>query len=373
MACAACRPARRRRRHLPNFYAGAPVEFLGIGSVAVGFAFRDILQNFLAGILLLLTEPFRIGDQIVVGSYEGTVEEIQTRATMIQTYDGRRVVIPNADLFVDSVIVNTANESRRLEYILGIGYGDDVEEARQLIYAALVKCSTVLLEPKAEVLLSELAPSSVNLLVRWWIAPPRRRDAFDSKDEVLTAIKQQMNAHGVDCLILPTRCSSTTKQKKLTVTVCASAKAGLPVMVTRPRASAVTSGRPAAPGVQGDRMPGAQVIERLPHEHHRNERWRGEIARAKQARLWFMGRPVKSMMGYGGSDRAGAWHHGNITAFANQRKAAGSCSTWSAHSSTRVFDGGFGAQGASLLVTLLDAGGFVVDLQRRGDLLSERS
>lgn len=182
----------------PTFTPARLIEFLGIGSVAVGFAFRDILQNFLAGILLLLTEPFRIGDQIVVGSYEGTVEEIQTRATMIQTYDGRRVVIPNADLFVDSVIVNTANESRRLEYILGIGYGDDVEEARQLIYAALVKCSTVLLEPKAEVLLSELAPSSVNLLVRWWIAPPRRRDAFDSKDEVLTAIKQQMNAHGVD-------------------------------------------------------------------------------------------------------------------------------------------------------------------------------
>ncbi len=182
----------------PTFTPAGMIEFLGIGSVAIGFAFRDILQNFLAGILLLLTEPFRIGDQIVVGSYEGTVEEIQTRATMIRTYDGRRVVIPNADLFVDSVIVNTANESRRLQYLLGIGYGDDVEEARQLVYAALQGCTTVLPAPKPEVLLVELAPSSVNLLVRWWISPPRRRDTFDSQDEVLAAIKQQMKAHGVD-------------------------------------------------------------------------------------------------------------------------------------------------------------------------------
>jgi len=182
----------------PTFTPAGMIEFLGIGSVAIGFAFRDILQNFLAGILLLVTEPFRIGDQIVVGSYEGTVEEIQTRATMIRTYDGRRVVIPNADLFVDSVIVNTASEVRRLDYIVGIGYGDDVEEARQLVYTALRDCSTVLSVPKPEVLLVELAPASVNLLIRWWITPPRRRDVLDSKDEVLTAIKQQMKTHGVD-------------------------------------------------------------------------------------------------------------------------------------------------------------------------------
>lgn len=86
----------------PNLTPARMIEFLGIGSVAIGFAFRDILQNFLAGILLLLAEPFRIGDQIIVGNYEGTVEDIQTRATMIRTYDGRRVVIPNTDLFVGS-------------------------------------------------------------------------------------------------------------------------------------------------------------------------------------------------------------------------------------------------------------------------------
>jgi small conductance mechanosensitive channel len=182
----------------PNFTPARMIEFLGIGSVAIGFAFRDILQNFLAGILLLITEPFRIGDQIVVGSYEGTVEEIQTRATLLKTYDGRRVVIPNADLFVDSVTVNTAFEKRRIEYDVGIGYGDDVEKARRLIAAALGGCSSVLDDPAPEVLVIEFAPSSVNLRVRWWIEPPRLRDAFDSQDEVLTAVKQSLTEHGID-------------------------------------------------------------------------------------------------------------------------------------------------------------------------------
>jgi hypothetical protein len=121
----------------PNFTPASLLQFLGIGSVAIGFAFRDVLQNYLAGILLLLTEPFRIGDQIRFGSYEGTVEEIQTRATLLKTYDGRRVVIPNSELFTNSVVVNTAFEVRRLEYDVGIGYGDDVERARALILEAL--------------------------------------------------------------------------------------------------------------------------------------------------------------------------------------------------------------------------------------------
>ncbi len=83
---------------IPSFKPGQLIQILGIGSVAIGFAFRDILQNFLAGLLILLTEPFRIDDQIIIGNYEGTVENIETRATFLRTYDGRRVVIPNSTL-----------------------------------------------------------------------------------------------------------------------------------------------------------------------------------------------------------------------------------------------------------------------------------
>jgi small conductance mechanosensitive channel len=89
---------------IPTFRAGDLVQLLGISGVAIGFAFRDILQNFLAGILILLTEPFQIDDQIVFKNFEGTVESIQTRATTIRTYDGRRIVIPNSELFTIAVI-----------------------------------------------------------------------------------------------------------------------------------------------------------------------------------------------------------------------------------------------------------------------------
>lgn len=83
----------------PSVKPSTVISSLGIGSVAIGFAFKDILQNLLAGILLLINRPYRRGDQIVVKDYEGTVEHIQSRATLIKTYDGRRVIIPNSDVY----------------------------------------------------------------------------------------------------------------------------------------------------------------------------------------------------------------------------------------------------------------------------------
>ncbi|HKV08856.1 MAG TPA: mechanosensitive ion channel family protein [Thermoanaerobaculia bacterium] len=183
---------------LPTFRPGQLVQLLGIGSVAIGFAFRDILQNFLAGILLLLTEPFKIGDQIRFGEYEGIVEDVQTRATMIRTYDSRRIVIPNAELFTHSVTVNTAFPHRRLEYDVGIGYGDDVERAKELMLEAVRGVSGVLADPAPDVLLVGFGSSSVNLRARWWIEPPRRSDALDSQDGVLRAIKKTLSEHGID-------------------------------------------------------------------------------------------------------------------------------------------------------------------------------
>jgi small-conductance mechanosensitive channel len=189
---------------LPTFKPGDVVQVLGISSVAIGFAFRDILQNFLAGLLLLITQPFRIGDQIAASGYEGTVEDIQTRATFIRTYDGRRVVVPNADLFTDTVVVNTAFAQRRLEYDVGIGYGDAIEDARQVILDAIRAVDGVLTEPPPDVLVMEFASAAVNLRARWWIAPPKQADALDARDQVLTAIRAALSAHGID-LPFPTQ------------------------------------------------------------------------------------------------------------------------------------------------------------------------
>jgi small-conductance mechanosensitive channel len=189
---------------IPSFKAGDLIQLLGISGVAIGFAFRDILQNFLAGILILLTEPFRIGDQIIVKNFEGTVEEIQTRATTIKTYDGRRIVIPNSELFTESVTVNTAFDCRRLEYDVGIGYGDNIDQAKELMLEAVYGVDEVLKDPAPDVLVMELAESTVNIRVRWWINPPRRADALDSRDKVLTAIKKKLTANGID-LPFPTQ------------------------------------------------------------------------------------------------------------------------------------------------------------------------
>jgi small-conductance mechanosensitive channel len=172
--------------------------------VAFGFAFRDVLQNYLAGILLLLTRPFRIGDQIAFGTFEGTVEDIQTRATFIRTYDGRRVVIPNAELFTGAVVVNTAFEVRRIECDVGIGYGDDVGKAKALILQTLRSLPAAVEEPAPDVLAWAFAESSITLRVRWWVRPPRRGDALDARDAVITAVRSELLAHGVD-LPFPTR------------------------------------------------------------------------------------------------------------------------------------------------------------------------
>jgi small conductance mechanosensitive channel len=184
---------------IPTFKAGDLIQLLGISGVAIGFAFRDILQNFLAGILILLTEPFQLDDQIVFNEYEGTVENIQTRATTIRTYDGRRIVIPNSELFTNSVTVNTAFESRRMEYDVGIGYGDNIDEAKRLMLEAIYSVDEVLRDPAPDVLALELAESSVNIRVRWWITPPRRMDDLSSRDKVISAIKQKVYVeNGID-------------------------------------------------------------------------------------------------------------------------------------------------------------------------------
>ncbi|GAB2468603.1 transporter [Hymenobacter qilianensis] len=183
---------------LPGFTPASLVSALGVGGIAIGFAFKDIFQNFLAGILLLLTEPFKITDQIKYKDFEGTVESIQMRATTIKTYDGRRVVIPNAELFTNAVTVNTAYDMRRLQYDVGIGYGDDIAQARKLMLEAVEEVEGILREPAPETLVMELAESSVNIRVRWWVNPPRQADVLDAQDKVLESIKNKLTANGID-------------------------------------------------------------------------------------------------------------------------------------------------------------------------------
>jgi small-conductance mechanosensitive channel len=177
-----------------------PVDLLagfGIGSIAFGFAFKDILQNWLAGLLLLFREPFRVGDQVIVGPHEGTVERIETRSTNIRTYDGRRVLIPNSNVYTQAVTINTAFTTRRNEYLLGIGYGDDIGRARDVILGALRDVEGVERDPGPLVLPWALDPSWVTLKIWWW-THSRRVDVVLIRARVIETLKHALDDAGID-------------------------------------------------------------------------------------------------------------------------------------------------------------------------------
>jgi small conductance mechanosensitive channel len=179
----------------PSFQAGDLIKLLGIGSVAIGFAFQNILQNFLAGLLLLWSQPFRVGDEIKLDSFEGTVQEIQARATIIKTYDERRVVVPNADLFTRSVIVNTASDARRWEYDFTVAHVQETTEIKSRIVTAMRNTSGTLADPAPEVLVSDLSDLDagvVRLRALWWTKASRQHQMLTSYDAVLTAIQRTL-------------------------------------------------------------------------------------------------------------------------------------------------------------------------------------
>ena len=154
---------------IPGFTPSQLIGALGIGSVAIGFAFKDIFQNLLSGVLILLSEPFRIGADIVVHGMEGNVEDIQIRATFLRSPDGRRIVIPNATVYTSAVTVNNAYQRRRCEFMVGIGYEDNIQQAKDIILKILDHNRNVLSPPASSVNVTALADFSINLTVRWWV------------------------------------------------------------------------------------------------------------------------------------------------------------------------------------------------------------
>lgn len=177
----------------PSFTANSLVQTLGIGGVAVGFAFKDIFQNFLAGVIILISRPFRIGDAIAVKGYEGTVEDIQTRATMIRTYDNQRIVIPNSTVFTQEVKVISAFESRRVEVEFTLDYGADLERAKTTIVDALRSIEGIDESPAPDVLAMNFGDSGLVLRMRYWITPSKA-DFLKVRDAAMTAVKNALQA-----------------------------------------------------------------------------------------------------------------------------------------------------------------------------------
>lgn len=152
---------------------GSIATTLGISGFVLGFAFKDILSHFFAGLMLLLGRQFHIGDQIVVKEYEGTVERIELRALYLRTYDNRLVIIPNGDVLTSAVTSNTASLLRRSEFIVGIGYGDDIDRACEIALRTVQGVEGVAVEPEPDVLIDDLAASTVNLKIRFYASSQR--------------------------------------------------------------------------------------------------------------------------------------------------------------------------------------------------------
>lgn len=179
---------------LPNFRPVDLLAGLGFASVAIGFALKEILQNLFAGTLMLWRKPFLIGDEIRAQNFSGVVEDINVRATKIRTYEGTEAVIPNSQIYTNPVEVFTANQLRRVELIVGIGYPDSITRAKELILAVLDNLDGV---SAPAVYVTTLAPSSVDLRIHFWTGA-QQSNILAKRDSALLQIKSALDKEGID-------------------------------------------------------------------------------------------------------------------------------------------------------------------------------
>ncbi len=170
---------------------------LGLTSVAIGFSLKDVLSNYISGVILLAARPFRISDQVVIGSYEGTIVQIQLRATTMRTYDGRLVYIPNQEVFQSSITNNTASPIRRSDVVVGIDYNADLNKAQRILTEALKQVEGLEADPPPQILVEELAASTVNLKVRFWVNS-RQRSFLQVTSKVTQVIKEYLEAADIE-------------------------------------------------------------------------------------------------------------------------------------------------------------------------------
>lgn len=182
---------------LPSLHPADLLASLGIGSLALGFAFKEILQNWMAGLLILLRLPFRRGDQISINGAEGTVQRIEPRATIIQTYDGRDIVIPNTIVYTSMVIVNTSRKTRRIEIDFTVGYAYEFRRIKAIIERSLSGIAEALEEPAPQILCWNLGDTSLGIKVRWWIESSKTQEII-SRSRVVQAIKEGFDANEID-------------------------------------------------------------------------------------------------------------------------------------------------------------------------------
>ncbi len=175
---------------------GSVMAGLGLLSVGLGLALKSPLENVGAGILTILFAPFRIGDEIEVSGHAGRVETIRIHDTIIRTFDGKMVAIPNVDVYLNPIINQTAHPRRRYDVIVGIHYNDDLPKALKVARKVLASTEGVHPSPEPLVLVSELGEFSVDVILRFWADPTMQRQ-FQVVSNVTANVKLAFDREGI--------------------------------------------------------------------------------------------------------------------------------------------------------------------------------
>jgi len=170
------------------------IAILGAAGLAVGLALKDSLQNFAAGVMLIVFRPFKAGDYIEAGGTGGVVEKISIFNSIIRTPDNREITVPNGGIYGGAITNYSARDTRRIDLTFGIGYDDSMQQARDLIREVLAADERILKDPAAVVAVSELADSSVNFVVRPWVATA---DYWPVRFDLIEGIKTAFDEGGI--------------------------------------------------------------------------------------------------------------------------------------------------------------------------------
>ncbi len=170
---------------------------LGILGFTVGFALQDVMKNFAAGVLLLLQKPFRIGENISVAGFDGTVTAIDLRSTEIKTFDGRTVIVPNADVLNHAIVNFTRSVHRRVELPVGVAYGSDLEQVQKLAKDAIGQVPGLLADPTPQVVFRNFGDSSINFTIFYWI-DTEQSSLLDAQDAGLKLVKLAFNENNIN-------------------------------------------------------------------------------------------------------------------------------------------------------------------------------
>lgn len=178
--------------NLTAFLAG-----LGIAGITIGFALQDVSKNFIAGVLMLIQQPFDIGEFIMVNDYAGTVEAIDLRATQVRTVDGKLVLIPNGEVMVSAITNFSEAEKRRVAISTGVAYESDPDAVRQTALAAITNIEGLISDPLPDVLFENFGNTTMDLTIYFWIDTSQTNVA-SAKDAGLKAIKSAFEQAQID-------------------------------------------------------------------------------------------------------------------------------------------------------------------------------